>query len=216
MAGRKPLPHPSQQHVFVTDDDKEVRAAIAFLLKSEGVPYRLAESADDLLAQIGPDARGCILLDVRMPGMDGLELQRELNHRRITLPIIFISGHADISTAVRAIREGALDFVEKPFEDEQLLDKIQNALELDRIERRELATREEIEQRISTLTPREKEVMEGILEGKLNKIIADDLDISVRTVEIHRANAMHKLEARNSSEMIRMVLSSDSYRDWLL
>lgn len=210
--------HPEryQPCVFITDDDEAVRGAISFLLQAEGLRHETSASADELLGKITPDHRGCILLDVRMPGMDGLELQDRLNDLGIRLPIIFISGHADVAIAVRAVQAGALDFVEKPFDDEQLLEKIHNALDLDRTEWHRQIDREDIEQRLDSLTPRERQVMEGILEGKLNKIIADDLDISVRTVEIHRANVLHKLEARNSSEMIRMVLSSQSYRDWLL
>jgi len=202
--------------VFVTDDDDSVREAIAFLLDSEGVDYMLCASADELLGSVTTEHSGCILLDVRMPGLDGLQAQQILNERGIRLPVIFISGHADVSTAVRAVQAGALDFVEKPFDDDLLLEKIRNATELDREERENEVERDEIEARIGSLTPREREVVEGILEGKLNKIIADDLDISVRTVEIHRANALDKIGARNSSEMIRLVLSSHSYRDWLL
>jgi FixJ family two-component response regulator len=202
--------------VFVTDDDDSVREAIAFLLDSEGLDYMLCASADELLDNVVPGHSGCILLDVRMPGLDGLQAQQILNERGIRLPVIFISGHADVSTAVRAVQAGALDFVEKPFDDDLLLEKIRNATELDREERENDVERDEIEARIGSLTPREREVVEGILEGKLNKIIADDLDISVRTVEIHRANALDKIGARNSSEMIRFVLSSPSYRDWLL
>jgi len=206
----------TNQRVFVTDDDDAVREAICFLLESRDIDHTLAASGEELLKTITPDDRGCILIDVRMPGMNGLQLQQALNERRIRLPVIFISGHADINTAVRAIQAGALDFIEKPFNDDVLLEKIHNALELDSGERQDLPSRDEVEERLSMLTPREREVMEGILEGKLNKIIAHDLDISVRTVEIHRANMMEKLEARNSSEMMRMVLSSPSYRNWLL
>lgn len=202
--------------VFVTDDDASVREAIGFLLTAEGLDYRLCASADELLGEITPQHRGCILLDVRMPGLDGLQAQQVLNERAIGLPVIFISGHADVSTAVRAVQAGALDFLEKPFDDELLLEKIRNALDLDQTEWEHEYEREDIEQRIASLTPRERQVVEGILEGKLNKIIADDLDISVRTVEIHRANALEKIGARNSSDMIRLVLSSHSYRDWLL
>jgi FixJ family two-component response regulator len=151
-----------------------------------------------------------------MPGLDGLQAQHALNERGLRLPVIFISGHADVSTAVRAVQAGALDFLEKPFDDELLVEKIRNAIELDQSEWESAHEREDIEQRIASLTPRERQVVEGILEGKLNKIIADDLDISVRTVEIHRANALDKIGARNSSDMIRLVLSSHSYRDWLL
>lgn len=210
-SGRAPAPC-----VFVTDDDDSVREAIAFLLESERLNYRLCASAEALLDAVTPAHRGCILLDVRMPGFDGLQAQEALKERGIRLPVIFISGHADVSTAVRAVQAGALDFVEKPFEDELLIEKIRNATELDLAERENEIERDEIERRVVTLTPRERQVVEGILEGKLNKIIADDLDISVRTVEIHRANALDKIGARNSSEMIRMVLSSSSYRNWLL
>lgn len=202
--------------VFVTDDDASVREAIGFLLGAEGLDYRLCASADELLESVTPDHRGCVLLDVRMPGLDGLQAQTALNERGLRLPVIFISGHADVSTAVRAVQAGALDFLEKPFDDELLVEKIRNAIELDQSEWESAHEREDIEQRIASLTPRERQVVEGILEGKLNKIIADDLDISVRTVEIHRANALEKIGARNSSDMIRLVLSSHSYRDWLL
>lgn len=210
------IDHARAPCVFVTDDDDSVREAIAFLLDSEGLDYMLCSSADELLDNVTPDHRGCILLDVRMPGLDGLQAQQKLNDRDIRLPVIFISGHADVSTAVRAVQAGALDFVEKPFDDELLIEKIRNATDLDREEWENEIERDEIEQRVLALTPRERQVVEGILEGKLNKIIADDLDISVRTVEIHRANALEKIGARNSSEMIRMVLSSYSYRNWLL
>ena len=202
--------------VFVTDDDASVREAIGFLLTAEGVDYMLCASATELLDEITPYHRGCILLDVRMPGLDGLQAQQVLNERGLRLPVIFISGHADVSTAVRAVQAGALDFLEKPFDDELLLEKIRNALDLDQTEWESEHERADIEQRIASLTPRERQVIEGIFEGKLNKIIADDLDISVRTVEIHRANALDKIGARNSSDMIRLVLSSRSYRDWLL
>jgi FixJ family two-component response regulator len=202
--------------VFVTDDDASVRDAIGFLLQSEQLDHLLCATADELLEMVSPQHRGCILLDVRMPGLDGLQAQQVLNERGIRMPVIFISGHADISTAVRAVQAGALDFLEKPFDDELLLEKVRNALDLDQSDWESQHERDDIEQRIAALTPRERQVVEGILDCKLNKIIADDLDISVRTVEIHRANALDKLGARNSSEMIRMVLSSHSYRDWLL
>jgi len=218
MAAQNPTAseRPRAPCVFVTDDDESVREAIAFLLDSEQLDYMLCASADELLEAVTPQHRGCVLLDVRMPGLDGLQAQQMLNERGIRLPVIFISGHADVSTAVRAVQAGALDFVEKPFDHELLVEKIRNAAELDLEEWENEIERDDIERRIISLTPRERQVVEGILEGKLNKIIADDLDISVRTVEIHRANALEKIGARNSSEMIRMVLSSHSYRDWLL
>jgi len=202
--------------VFVVDDDQAVRESIAYMLDVHELEHVLFESPATLLETLTPDDRGCLLLDVRMPEMNGLELFAALKKANVTMPAIFISGHGDIQMAVRAVQSGALDFLEKPFNDEQLIEKIRNALELDADDFREKRQHIAIEERIASLTPREREVMEGILEGKLNKIVADDLDISVRTVEIHRANVFKKLEARNSSELVRMVLSTNRYRDWLL
>ena len=202
--------------VWIADDDASVRDAIAFMLDHHGMAYRLFDSAEAMLAALKPSDRGCLLLDVRMPGMDGLALQNRLKQDGILMPVVFISGHGDISTAVRAVQAGALDFLEKPFESEVLLEKLENAMEIDRAGQVGTAAVADVEGRLATLTPRERQVMEGILEGKLNKLIAADLDISVRTVEIHRANVLEKLEARNGSELVRMVLSSYSYRDWLL
>lgn len=202
--------------VWVADDDQAVREAIGFMLDSHEMPYRLFESAQALLEVVGPADRGCLLLDVCMPGMDGLALQDRLREAGIRMPVVFISGHGDIGMAVRAVQAGALDFLEKPFDAELLLDKLDNALEIDRVEQVGVAAVSDVEARLAKLTPREREVMEGILEGKLNKVIAAGLDISVRTVEIHRSNLLDKLEARNGSDLVRMVLSSYSYRDWLL
>lgn len=202
--------------VWVADDDASVRDAIAFMLDHHGMAYRLFDSAEAVLAALKPSDRGCLLLDVRMPGMDGLALQNRLKQDGILMPVVFISGHGDIRTAVRAVQAGALDFLEKPFEAEVLLEKLENAMEIDRAGQVGTAAVADVESRLATLTPRERQVMEGILEGKLNKLIAADLDISVRTVEIHRANVLEKLEARNGSELVRIVLSSYSYRDWLL
>ncbi len=205
-----------ESRVFVVDDDQSVRESIAYMLKVHDLDHMLFESPVALLERVNPSDRGCLLLDVRMPEMNGLELFDTLKEAGISMPAIFISGHGDIQIAVRAVQAGALDFLEKPFDDEQLIEKIRNALELDAAEFREHSQHAAIEERLDALTPREREVMEGILEGKLNKLVADDLDISVRTVEIHRAKVLKKLDARNSSEMVRMVLSTKRYRDWLL
>ncbi|NDY96474.1 response regulator transcription factor [Wenzhouxiangella limi] len=206
----------ARARIWVVDDDHAVREAIGFMLDSHQIDYRLFDSAEAMLAALKPADRGCLLLDVKMPGMDGLALQTRLHEAGITMPVVFISGHGDIRTAVRAVQAGALDFLEKPFDAELLLEKLDNALEIDRAGQAELAALADVEQRLARLTPREREVMEGMLEGKLNKLIAADLDISVRTVEIHRANVLDKLEARNGSDLVRVVLSSQSYRDWLL
>ena len=202
--------------VWVADDDKAVLEAIGFMLDNHDLPYRLFDSAEAMLDVLGPSDRGCLLLDVRMPGMDGLVLQDRLREAGIRRPVVFISGHGDIGTAVRAVQAGALDFLEKPFDAELLLEKLDNALEMDQVEQAGTAAVADVEARLAKLTPREREVMEGILEGKLNKVIAGELDISVRTVEIHRSNVLDKLEARNGSDLVRLVLSSYSYRDWLL
>lgn len=202
--------------VYLVDDDPDVRDAIVFLLENEGLPVRAFGEPQPLLDEVDGSSRGCMVLDVRLPQMDGLQLLEALRERSVEMPAIFISGHGDIPMAVRAVQAGALDFLEKPFRDEVLLEKVNNGLELDRHARESHSERLAVEKRLEELTPREREVMEGMLQGKLNKIIASDLDVSVRTVEVHRANVLDKLHARNSSDMVRLVLSTDRYRDWLL
>ena len=202
--------------VYLVDDDVDVRDALVFLLESEGLPVRAFAEPRSMLDALDADSRGCLVLDVRLPQMDGLQLLAALRERSVTMPAVFISGHGDIPLAVRAVRAGALDFLEKPFRDEVLLEKVYNGLEIDRTASESHSERRVGEQRLDELTPREREVMEGMLQGKLNKIIASDLDVSVRTVEVHRANVLDKLHARNSSDMVRMVLSTERYRDWLL
>lgn len=202
--------------VYLVDDDPDVRDAIVFLLENEGLPVRAFGEPQPLLDELDGSSRGCMVLDVRLPQMDGLQLLEALRKRSVEMPAIFISGHGDIPMAVRAVQAGALDFLEKPFRDEVLLEKVNNGLELDRHARESHSERLAVEKRLEELTPREREVMEGMLQGKLNKIIASDLDVSVRTVEVHRANVLDKLHARNSSDMVRLVLSTDRYRDWLL
>lgn len=202
--------------VFVVDDDPDVREAIVFLLEGEGLRVESFAEPHAALAALGPQSRGCLVLDVRLPQMDGLQLQEALHERAVSMPVVFISGHGDIPLAVRAVQAGALDFLEKPFRDDVLLEKVHNGLEMDRSTHASQAERAAVEERLRELTPREREVMEGMLQGKLNKLIASDLDVSVRTVEVHRANVLDKLHARNSSDMVRMVLSTEAYRDWLL
>lgn len=202
--------------VYLVDDDPDVRDAVAFLLESDGLAVATFAEPQALLDRVDGTSRGCLVLDVRLPQMDGLQLLDALRSRSVDMPVVFISGHGDIPMAVRAVQAGALDFLEKPFRDEVLLEKVRNGLELDRHRRDHQAERAEVERRLDELTPRETEIMEGMLQGKLNKIIAHDLDISARTVEVHRANVLEKLHARNSSDMVRMVLSTDRYRDWLL
>lgn len=202
------------ERVYIVDDDADVREATTFLVATAGYATRSFASPEELLATVSADDTGCLVLDVRLPGMDGLQLQQALYQRDIRLPIIFITGHGDIPMAVRAVAAGALDFLEKPLDDEALLDRIATAMQQDRERRERDALRSDIEQRLAQLTPREREVMEGILAGKLNKVTAYELGMSVRTVEVHRARVLEKLGAHNGPEMVRLVLASERYHDW--
>lgn len=204
----------SSEQVYIVDDDPDVREATSFLVTTAGHPAVSFETPEELLDRICRDSSGCLILDVRLPGMNGLELQRELAERDIRLPIIFITGHGDIPMAVEAVNAGALDFLEKPFDNEALLARVEDALQADRERRTREAASAEIDQRLERLTPREREVMEGILAGKLNKVIGYELDMSTRTVEVHRGRILDKLGARNAPEMVRLVLAGRRYRDW--
>ncbi len=198
----------SQPTVFVVDDEPDVRAAVRLLLRSVGYPVEDFESADAFLRGCAPARAGCLVLDVRLPGMSGLRAQQALAGRGYALPVIFISGHGDIPMAVRAVQEGAVDFLEKPFSDEALLDRVAHALELDRARREAEADRAEVAAGLESLTPREHEVLIKLLHGKVNKIIARELDVSTRTVEIHRARVLQKLGAGNASQLVRRVMAS--------
>lgn len=193
------------QIVYVVDDDAAVRDSLALLLKSVALAVETCESAVQFLAHVGPEAAGCLVLDIRMPGMSGLELQQQLKQRGYELPIIFITGHGDVSMAVQAMREGALDFIEKPFRDQELLDRVYQALEADRARRRAADETVHIRERFAGLTPREHEVMLRIARGQANKVIAIELGLSERTVEIHRAKVMHKTGARSLAELVGMA-----------
>ncbi|MBA1148638.1 response regulator transcription factor [Ectothiorhodospiraceae bacterium WFHF3C12] len=201
--------------VFIVDDEQDVRDAIAMLVSSVDLQAESFATARDFLDAYDGTRPGCLILDVRLPGMNGLEAQKVLRERGITLPVIFISGHGDIPMAVRAVREGALDFVEKPFRDDALLACVQRAVEIDRENRAQEGARQTIEEHLDTLTPREVEVLERLIDGKVNKIIARELDVSTRTVEIHRARVLHKMGADNVSQLVRMALSTDRYKDRL-
>ncbi|MBS3800220.1 MAG: response regulator transcription factor [Thioalkalivibrio sp.] len=202
--------------VHVVDDDPDVREAVSFLLESEGLASRSYPDATSLLETLTPEHAGCLVLDVRLPDLDGITLQNRLLERGIEMPRVFITGHGDIPMAVRAVENGALDFIEKPFDDEQLLDAIQRGLENDAHHREALARRAEAEKKLAELTPREREVLDGLVDGKPSKIIAYELGVSVRTVEIHRGNIMDKTGARNASQVVRLALQCAPYRDRLL
>ncbi len=192
--------------VFVVDDDQGVRESVKILLRSIGVEAETFESGDDFMEKYAPDRPGCIVLDVRMPGMSGLELQEKLVSVGCTLPIIFVTAHGDVPMAVEAVKAGALDFVQKPFRDQELIDKIQEAFtENDRV-RKKLQDLGRINERIDSLTPREREVMDMVVDGKANKVIAIDLGLSQRTVEIHRARVMSKMAVDSVSQLVQMVM----------
>jgi two-component system response regulator FixJ len=195
--------------VFVVDDDDAVRNSLRLLLKSVGLPTVAFASAREYLESWHPAQPGCLVLDVRMPGMSGLELQEELNRRGAIIPVIFISGHGDIPMAVEAIQHGAFDFLQKPFRDQDLIDRVQRALAADQANRQSLAQRDLLRQRYDSLTPREQEVMALVTKGKVNKVMAGDLDISQRTVEIHRARVMEKMGAQSLAQLVRMVMDLD-------
>jgi FixJ family two-component response regulator len=192
--------------VFVVDDDYDVRNSLALLLRSVGIEARCFDTAEALLAALGADSTGCVVTDVRMPGMSGLELQQELARRGLALPLIMITGHADVPMAVAAMKSGALDFLEKPFSDQALIDRVQAALRLDAARRERRGAEAAAHERLAALTPREREVMERVIAGKPNKIVARELQVSTRTVEIHRARVMEKMGARSLAELVRIVL----------
>jgi two-component system response regulator FixJ len=197
----------SQATVFIVDDDQAIRHAMELLMRSVGLRYEIFHSGDDFLDNCDPDRPGCLVLDIRMPGMGGLELQQKLIEMDSTLPIIFITGHGDVPMAVKAMQEGAVDFIQKPFRDQELLDRIHEALKTDEERRSEREAQEDIASRLARLTKREREVMDLVVTGKPNKVIAYELGVSQRTVEIHRARVMEKMEARSLAELVRMQLA---------
>jgi FixJ family two-component response regulator len=197
----------SPQTVIVVDDDDAVRNSLRLLLKSAGIHAEVAESAREYLGRFDANQGGCLLLDVRMPGMSGLELQQELNMRGATIPVIFITGNGDIPMAVEAMQHGAFDFLQKPFRDQDLLDRVQRALARDTENRSRLRHTDRIRERLASLSPREREVLELVTQGKANKMVASDLGVSQRTVEIHRAHVMQKMEASSLAELVRMMMT---------
>jgi RNA polymerase sigma factor (sigma-70 family) len=192
--------------VMVVDDDSGVRNAMRSLLKSVGLESALYASAQEFLAAYQPAQPGCLVLDIRMPGMSGLELQQQLNLRGAVIPVIFMTGHGDIPMAVEAMQHGAFDFLQKPFRDQDLLDRIQRAIAKDAEQRQSLGEHERIKSHLETLTAREREVLDLLTQGKQNKAIAQDLGVSLRTIEIHRARVMEKMAAQSVAQLVRMML----------
>ena len=195
--------------VFVVDDDEAVRNSLRLLLKSVGLAASALPTAQEFLDTYRPNQPGCLVLDVRMPGMSGMELQQQLNIRGAVIPVIFISGHGDIPMAVEAMQQGAFDFLQKPFRDQDLIDRIRYALVKDQTNRAELKELARIQERLASLTPREREVLTLVASGKPNKVMAGDLGVSQRTVEIHRARVMEKMGASSLAQLVRMVMDLD-------
>jgi FixJ family two-component response regulator len=215
-ATRNLLPHAREiamnqdsARVYIVEDDEAVRESLQLVLESIGYRVAVYESANRFIDAWNPDMGGCLVLDIRMPGMNGMELQRRLNERNSILPIIFVTGHGDVPMAVEAMQQGAVDFVQKPYREQELLEKIERAFRLDSENRQGLQSQQDIAARLSSLTPRELEVLRLMIEGKANKVIAIDLNISQRTVEIHRARVMEKLNANSLAHLVRMVMAVD-------
>ena len=189
--------------VYIIDDEQDVRDALQMLLKSIGLTSETFSSAGDFLDQYQIEWPGCILVDIRMPGMSGIEMQKKLNAMGAPIPVIVISGHADVPTAVRVIQEGAVDLLEKPISDQELLDKVQSAINSDCERRKIYLDKKQVQSCYDQLTPREKEIMNEVALGKMNKVIAYELDITTRTVELHRAHVMEKMQARSLADLVR-------------
>jgi RNA polymerase sigma factor (sigma-70 family) len=191
--------------VFVVDDDPSIRSSLKFLMSSVGLQVEGFDSADALLKRNLPDAPGCLILDVRLRGLSGLDFQRQLAARNCHIPIIFITGHGDIPMSVRAMKAGAVEFLTKPFRDQDLLDAVRIALEKDRERRERKKEVSDLKERYKSLTPREQEVISMVVSGMLNKQIADQLATAENTVKVHRSRAMEKMRAQSVAELVKMI-----------
>ncbi len=193
--------------VYVVDDDEEVRKGLKLLLESVGLPVICYASASDYLEAFDPSLPGCLVVDIRMPGMSGLDMQEKLAEEPLHPPVIVITGHGDVPMAVRAVKAGAVDFIEKPFRDQILLDSVHRAIEMDAKQRGEASRLSDIRERLDLLTPREREVLDLVVIGRRNKNISEDLGITLSTVEAHRSRVMEKMEADSLSHLMRMMLT---------
>jgi FixJ family two-component response regulator len=199
----------NSQKVFVVDDDEGVRDGLSLLLTTVGLPCELFESACDFLDAYDEQKSGCLVLDIRMPRMTGLDLQAKLIAMDSRLPIIFITGHGDIPMAVEAMRRGAVDFIRKPFREHDLLERINEALAVDDTVRKQATDRKAIEEKLAALSEREREVFERVADGEMNKVIAANLGISERTVEVHRGQVMKKLGVKTLAQLVRIKIESE-------
>ncbi len=197
----------SEPRAYLVDDDEAIRDALSWLLKSRGIPCATFDSAESFLAAWSKTMSGCLVLDMRMTGMSGLDCFDQLRERESTLPVIFLTGHGDVPLAVATLKKGAFDFFEKPFNDNDLATRIEEAMALDASQRKASATVDSVKARPASLTTREKQIMEQVLAGKFNKVIADELNISMRTVEVHRANLFDKMQVKTAVELANLLKS---------
>jgi RNA polymerase sigma factor (sigma-70 family) len=198
----------TEPRVYIVDDDEAMRDSLKWLLESRGLKVELYSSGEAFLGAFSSDFCGCLVLDVRMPGMNGMDLYARLQARASALPVIFITGHGDVPMAVSALKKGAADFIEKPFNDQDMLRLIESCLKQDRAAAARRAEKASLAQTLESLTQREREVLNLIVAGKLNKQIADDLSISIKTVEVHRSRVMEKMGANSVAELVQFVLRS--------
>lgn len=197
----------STAHIHIVDDDEAFRDSLAFLLESHDYMLACHDSAEALLDNFSPLGVGCLIVDIRMPGMSGLELFEELNNRHNPWPVIFITGHGDVPMAVQAVKRGAHDFLEKPFNQQNLLAAVESALASSRQQQASAAVRDRFAECLASLTAREREVLDKVVEGKMNKVIADELGISIKTVEAHRGKMMDKMRARSIADLVQAVVA---------
>jgi len=198
----------TNHNVYVVDDDQAVRDSLRWLIESVGLNVKTFSNGQELLENFNEAEISCLVLDVRMPGISGLDLQQRLKNMNAKIPVIIVTGHADVPMAIQAMKAGAFDFIEKPYSDQLLLERIQCAIEQDDCFKKQQAVNNEINERIDSLTPREKEVMGLVVGGHSNKGIAKELGVSIKTVEVHRGNLMSKMKAQSLSELVRLVMSS--------
>jgi two-component system response regulator FixJ len=199
--------------VHIVDDDAAMRSALGMLMEAESLPVRTYTSAEDFLHSLQPSSRGCLLLDVRMPGMSGLELQQVLKEKLIAMPVIIMTGYADVAMAVQAMKAGAFEFIEKPFDNDRLLQRIRACLQVSEQAQTVNVQQQQAGEKIGRLTRRERQVMDMLVDGHQNRVIATKLGISPRTVEIHRARVMEKLEAHSLSDIVRLALMLESPKE---
>ena len=199
-----------EQIVYIVDDDTDVREGFGLLMETVGQRTKAYETAVAFLQDYHDGMRGCLVLDIRMPRMSGLELQQKLIERNTLLPIIFITGHGDVPLAVEAMRRGALDFIRKPFREQDLLDRINEALAIEDGKRRTQVDKQKLVEQFDSLSEREREVLELVADGKMNKVVAQDLGISERTVEVHRSHIMHKLGVQTLAQLVRLKIEAES------